>query len=485
MALARMTPASRASGAIIRWPAAIAAILGGYLLSRGMSRAFGARAAITAALAWFGSLAVIDRSGGAGLDVLLGPNGAGLDLTLGVVTLAAIDRVLGRGCDWVAGLWAALAFLVGGWPPLMLLGLTIIVIGRPDSRPGVALILPPLVTVFTWSLLTIKMTTPETWAAAMAMPLTRGIDGSLLPRILLLGLPWLPFALVSASRAAREAWSAPGENGSSAGSRPRPPASSPGRPCRVWARPLAPSRWPAFLSPPRRGWRWPGGGRLPSGARRTFFTMFSIILIAWLVAMIVGCFTWIVTMPYYRALGVVAGFVAIGVTVLGWSVLESGNTRRGVVTLVVMAIGLKLAHWGYYAPEWNYRQSQGPWGRAIGQWVPRKWPIYTFDPWPDDLAFYIGRSVRRLPSPRFLNYEKGPECRFVLIRTSDYEHWPENSPPLSVIARFLDASGEERILARTPGYFPVPTTSQLGQSAVTDLRPVSSPTPTIQEAFRS
>ena len=41
------------------------------------------------------------------------------------------------------------------------------------------------------------------------------------------------------------------------------------------------------------------------------------------------------------------------------------GTLRGLATLFVMAVGLKLAAWGYYVPEWNYRQSQGPWARAI------------------------------------------------------------------------------------------------------------------------
>ena len=70
----------------VRWPAALAAILGGCILARGMYRSFGYRPAIWAGVCWFGCLAVIDRTGGAGLDMILG-----------VATLAAIDRLLGRG----------------------------------------------------------------------------------------------------------------------------------------------------------------------------------------------------------------------------------------------------------------------------------------------------------------------------------------------------------------------------------------------------
>ena len=140
-------------------------------------------------------------------------------------------------------------------------------------------------------------------------------------------------------------------------------------------------------------------------------------------------------MPYYRALGIVVGVLVLVVAALGWSALASANTRRGLVTLAIMAVGLKLAHWGYYAPEWNYRHSQGPWGRAIGQWVPRKWPVYTFHDWPPDLAFFIGRPVRQLPSARFLNYVPGPECHFVLLQASEFANWPEQAPPLTLVAR--------------------------------------------------
>ena len=191
-------------------------------------------------------------------------------------------------------------------------------------------------------------------------------------------------------------------------------------------------------------------------ARRVFFSLFSAILALWLVAMIYGCFIWIVTMPYYRTLGIGMALVIPGVIALGWSALGVGNPRRAVVTLMVLAIGLKLAYWGYYVPEWNYRRSQGPWGRAIGQWIPRKWSLYTLHDWPDDLAFFIGRPVRQLRSPRFLNYLPGNESRYVLLQTQEFENWPDHAPPISVVARFHDQFGAERILARTAGYLPVP-----------------------------
>ncbi len=445
IALARLSPGSRANSAVVRWPSAIAAILGGWVLARGMHRSFGYRPAIWVAVGWFGCLAVIDRSAGAGLDMILG-----------VATLAAVDRLLARGADWAAGLWAALAFLAGGWPPLLLIGLVILVIGRPGSFFSARLVLPPMATAIGWSILTIRFASTEAWASALAMPLTRGLDWSLLPNSLLLGLPWTPFALIAFSRSTRDAWPPAGRDWvkgwlqaalACAIAGTAVPGLGPAARIVTMAGVLV-----AAAAGLESGW-W---RTIADGPRRTFFAAFSIILAAWLVAMICGCFIWIVSMPYYRTLGIVMAVIVIGVTVLGWSALGSANTRRGVVTLLVMAIGLKLAHWGYYVPEWNYRFSQGPWGRAIGQWVPRKWPVYITDDWPLDLAFFIGRPVRQLHSPRALNYVPGRECHFVLLRPGDFANWPDHAPPLSQVACFLDPSGEERILARTPGLFPLP-----------------------------
>ena len=108
------------TSASVRWPAAIAGLLAGLVLARRVHGACsGSRTAILTMLCWFGSLALIDRSAGAGLDLIAG-----------LATVAALDRILGRGSDWVAGLWAALAFLAAGWPPLALIALATVVIGR-------------------------------------------------------------------------------------------------------------------------------------------------------------------------------------------------------------------------------------------------------------------------------------------------------------------------------------------------------------------
>jgi hypothetical protein len=460
IAVSRLGSASRASAGVVRWPAALAAIFAGWLLVRGMYGALGHRAAIWAGVCWFGCLAVIDRSAGTGMDMIVG-----------VATLAAVERLLSRGADWVAGLWASLAFLSGGWPPLMLIGLAIIVIGRRGSYFSIKLALPPLVTALGWSIQTTRAVSSEAWASALGMPLTRGADVSLPLGVLLLGLPWAPFAALVLARSNRTAWSAP---------------------ARAWIK-----GWlQAALACTIAGTALPGlgsaarvvavAGLLVAAAagldsawrrgyaaapRRLFLAALSVILALWLIVMTYGSFVWIVSMPYYRAMGIIMAMLVVAAAILGGSALRAANPRRGLVTLVLLAIGLKLAYWGFYAPEWNYRFSQGPWGRAIGQWVPRKWAVYTFLDWPPDLAFYIGRPVRQLRSPRFLQTLPGHESRFVLLREGEFEHWPDHAPPLIPVARLQDQYGEPRILARTPGLFPVAAPSASSPSTRRDATP--------------
>jgi hypothetical protein len=191
-------------------------------------------------------------------------------------------------------------------------------------------------------------------------------------------------------------------------------------------------------------------------ARRAFFIIFGCVVGAWLIVILYGSYIWNLAMPFYRPLGIIMTIVAIGVAGLGWSALETRNTRRGLATLLVIAVGLKLVHWGYYVPEWNYRYSQGPWGRAIGQWVPKRWTIYTFHDWPHDLAFFAKRPVRQLRSPHYLEYQAGPRSKFLLLQASEFENWPKSAPPITLVAKLLDQSADERVLARTAGPLPPP-----------------------------
>ncbi len=164
--------------------------------------------------------------------------------------------------------------------------------------------------------------------------------------------------------------------------------------------------------------------------------------------------------------------MCIAVAALGGWALETANTRFGFVVLLLMAIGIKLVHWGYYVPEWNYRFSEGPWARAISQWVPRKWTLYTFHDWSPELAFFMKRPVRQLHSPYHLPFQPGPESKYVLLLRSEFEEWPKSEPPLTVVVKLQDRWAQERILARTPGPLPPPFGPNLARIAAA-AEPVS------------
>jgi hypothetical protein len=128
-----------------------------------------------------------------------------------------------------------------------------------------------------------------------------------------------------------------------------------------------------------------------------------------------------------------------------------GTARGAIGAVAAVAIGLKLFHYGVYVPEWNYRFSQGPWGRAIGQWVPPSWPIYTVHAWPADLAFATGHPVRQLPNERSLVFEPRTRPLFILLHPAEFDHWPEHAPALIKVRVFQDPYGGSRVLARTTG----------------------------------
>ena len=151
----RPTPGS------VLWPAALAAVAIGWTLARRMMGVMGRRAGLWVGLCWFGCLGVIDHSGGTGLELLSG-----------LAIVAAIDRLLAHGSDWKAGLWAALAFLSGGWPPVVLILLAVIVIGRRRASFSAPLVMPPLATAVAWSVWAMSSASTEAWAAAVVLPFT-------------------------------------------------------------------------------------------------------------------------------------------------------------------------------------------------------------------------------------------------------------------------------------------------------------------------
>jgi hypothetical protein len=451
MLLTLLEPLGRPSSAVVRWPAALAGIIAGWLLARRMSQVIGISGGVLVATCWFSSLALIDHAGAFGLDLIMG-----------LATLGTIDRLMTRGSDLVAGLWAALAFLAGGWPPLVVIGLAIIVLGTAVDFSW-RLVLPPLVTGLLWSFWTCSSASVETWAAALTLPLTEKPSWFLGLSLLALGLPWSPIGLVALSPSARESWKPEGR-----------------RWLKGWfqvglaafiAGTLVPGLGHASLLVVFAAWTIlsaaclaPVWTRILSGsARRAFFVLFAGVSALWLCIMIYGAAIWCLSFTFYRTLGIPMCLLIIAVAWLAWSALVTGNSRRGLVTLFVIAIALKLVHWGYYVPEWNYRYSQGPWARAIAQWMPRKWTLYTLHDWPADLAFFTKRRVRQLQSAHFLQYQGGAESKYVLLLPSELENWPKSAPPVTVVARFLDQSADKRYLARTDGYLPPPFAPNLSR----------------------
>jgi hypothetical protein len=445
LVLGRLEAFGRPSPAAVRWPAALAGILAGWLIARGMYTALGLRAALILGTCWFGSLALIDRSAATGLNLIVG-----------LATLASINRIITSRSNRVAGLWAALAFLAGGWPPLVVIALGVIVIGRNTVKNFLSLLLPPLLTALAWSFWTIWATSAEVWAASLTLPLKQTPSWWFVVNVACVGLPWSPFAVLVLDRSMRDGWKPAGRSwlmgwlqvavASLVGGTLVPGLSQPALVVAlagliIVAAGCLEAAWARTLSP---------------GSRKGFFFLFGAVLGLWLAVVVYGSYIWNLVMPYYRPVGIITGVIAIGVAILGSSALATSNSRRGLVALMIMAIALKVVHWGYYVPEWNYRYSQGPWGRAISQWVPKRWALYTFHEWAPDLAFFMKRPVRQLGSPHFLRYQSGPESKFVLLQASEFENWPKSAPPIILVAKFLDQSAEERILARTPGRLPPP-----------------------------
>jgi hypothetical protein len=436
----------RPTSGCVLWPAALAAVAIGWILARRMTRVAGNRAGLCVGLCWFGCLGVIDHSDATGLEFLSG-----------LAVVAAIDRLLGKGSDWKTGLWVALAFLCGGWPPVMLIFLAVIVIGRREAGFSARLVVPPLTAAVCWSAWTILWASTEAWSAAVVLPFTYHADWWLAPEILCLGLPFSPLAVLAVSRKSRDSW----RSGA----------------CRLvlgWlqtsiacliAGMLVPAlshaaRVPAlagFLIVAAMGLQAAWACSLAQPARRAYLSILIGLLSVWLIILLYGSYLWMLMFPYYRAIGIAAIVTSAPAFVLGWLAVRTENTRRGLAASVFLAMTLKLVHWGYYVPEWNYRHGQGAWGRAIGQWLLPNWTVFTFHDWPADLAFAIGRPVHQLRSPQHLAFQRPRDAKHVLLLDSEFEHWPADAPPLFKVATFQDLSGGGRVLARTAGVLMTPT----------------------------
>ena len=326
----------------------------------------GRGAGLILGLCWFGSIALVDRSGGIGLELIVG-----------FATLAALDSVMTAGTGWIAGFWASLAFLSGGLPPLCVIALAIVVIGRTTARSSIAFIIPPIVTVALWSLWTSLVVSPELCATALALPFTQKSAWFLGPAVLAIGLPFSPFAALCLVRSTRASWS------------PAAGAWSLGWFQVAIASLIAGSAVPGLADPARvivlagvaiaaaagldsaQGRADPvGDPRILCPLRRRNRTV-ALRHDIWLVCL--ELVSGLLPRPRNRHDSSDSGGGCVC-----WLALAKGNAATALATLVLIAVGIKFVYWGYYVPEWNYRYSQGPWRAQLLNGFPANGPFTRF-----------------------------------------------------------------------------------------------------------
>ena len=429
----------------VRWPAALAGCLIGYLLTRRSRIALNPRAGVMVAVAWFSSLALMDRS-----------SHLNLDLVAGLGTVAALDRLLARGSGWAVGAWASWAFLAGGWPPVAVLGLATVVLGRSGASWNWRTSVPVALTVAAWSAWALTQSSAEAWASALTLPITQSSAWMFTLVVLGAGFPWAPIVGLMAARSVRDQWSGPSRGlvvgwlqvvGAClvVGSIVPGLASAATVPALAGLAVVAASLWDRACS---------GSGMAP-GPRRVLGGLVLAVAGLWLVVALAWGGSVAFTIAYYRATMIImiaASAVAFGLAVAS---VRLADPRRGCAALLLVAVAIKLGHWGYFVPEMNYRTSAGPWGRAIGQWVPEGHPVYTLHAWPADLAYAISRPIRQLAGPQLVEYQPGKGSKFLLLAESEYDEyqkWSEGWPKLVKVAEFQDEEGlSRRILTRTAG----------------------------------
>ncbi len=426
--------------ASIRWPVAIAGLLMGLALTLRMGRALGRRAGLLTALCLFGSVGLMQRTAGVGLD-----------LVTGLTIVLALDRIINRGSDWLAGFWASLAVLSGGWPAFLMIGLPILILGRPGKSLSHRLLFPPLAAFVAWSVWAITSASVEAWGAALALPLTQPTAWGLVPSVLLLSLPWTPFVVLAAFPSARAGW--PGAARplvlgwlQVAGVALLAGTLIPG--LAVVSRTIA---LPALAVVAAAVIDRVCAGGLDRSARRAFLILALTTVLAWgLLAIGLGGY-FVAAVSYYRAVCLVLVISGYVLAVVALTSAWRGNARAVLGAVVAVAVCIKVAHWGVFVPEWNYRVGQGAWGRAIGQWVLPNRPIYIVTTWPHHLMFHTERPVRQLTSEVGLKYKNLRTPQYVLLHEAEFDHWPEHAPEIMKIRSFQDERGGVRVLARTKG----------------------------------
>jgi hypothetical protein len=423
-------------------PSALATLVTGLILARRAWATLGARAGAFAAACALGSLGLIER-----------PLAFGFEPWTGLAIVAALDRVLGRSSDWVAGFWAAFAVLSGGWPALAVLILPVVVLGRQGSYLSFRLLAPPVAAFVAWSAWGLTVAPAVVWGEAIALPLKAPTSWLFGATVAAFAMPWTPLALLVAWPSARLGWEEPGRR-------------------LVWgwlqvagvsalAGTMIPGLATAAFSAALAGLAITASAGLDGalkpevgpGARRTLLAVATLLGLAWAAVAVPSGTYLAASVPYYRPAAIVA--VALAIVTGAFALVGAFERRLGWTFGIVLgvALGIKLAHASIYKPEWDYRVGQGAWGRAIGQWVPPRWPIYVFNPWPADLAFATEHPFVLLASPKVLKYaaEGDPRPAFVLMQPAEFDHWPESAPPLLKVHTFDDGLGRPRLLARTAG----------------------------------
>jgi hypothetical protein len=436
------------SQGVVRWPSVIAGFGIGILLARRARLTLGPRAGLLVAAAFFGSFAMMDR-------MMDRSTGMGLDLIAGFGTIAAIDRLLSKGSGWVVGAWASLAFLAAGWPPLAVLGLATIVLGRKGSTWNWSMTLPIVATMAGWSIWALTTSSTEAWATALALPITRPSAWGLAFTAIGLGLPWAPFALLARHRTIREGWTN--------GSRPLVIGWLQVAGASLIVGTIVPGLASAALVPVLAGFAmvaaccwdriWAASNDLPQAVTRGAIRLSLVIAGFWFL-LVLGWGGYVgFVVAFYRSTVIIVAILSLVGFLFALHAARLGQVRWALGGIITVSIALKLAHWGIFVPEWNYRKGAGPWGRAIGQWVPEKHPVYVLHSWYADLAFAMNRPIRQLPTPGHIDFQAGQGSKFVLLTDAEYAEyltWSKGWPRLLKVAEFEDEEGiSKRILTRT------------------------------------
>jgi hypothetical protein len=399
----------------------------------------GPRVSVFAALATLATVGLIDRSALAS------------DTITGLAVLLAVDHLLAHGSGWRSGFLTGFAFWVGGWPAVAAIVLPLIVIGRPGKGLSLKLMLPVVGTIAAWSIWAWTDTRFQVWAATLAFPISLPWAWDMGWWALLIGLPWSPLAALAAVPAVRAAWPDATKQlvfdwlkvavvGLLAGS-VVPGMSGPGSflifgGLVIAVSPILDAAWRGAL-PRKLGW--------------IVLALVTVVGVYAAARAVVTGSNMALAQPYYRGVGLLV--IGVG-TAIGLAAVDGAwtrSTRRVLRTLLLVMVFVKLIHVGFHQPETSYRFGKGAWGRAIGQHVPPKWPIYVFHSVDPALAFATERPIRQLRAEIFLKAQPGDGPKFVLLAESEFEHWPEDAPKIQKVRAFQDEHGGTRVLARTEG----------------------------------